>query len=227
VQASASAPYYLDGVKLQISPTETGLFLDGGVSPFNNPCQELFLMTTLKDYDGGWNSHGVSPFGFKWETGADRYFMLSVGTGTWRPTVGIDEFQKWWAASKAVHALQTMIHDTSVHAQAWMQAISEPSRPQQINSNVLDMKGLRIVEKPLLHFRRVDAPLDRPGLEVLLGSKSGLDPGSLEAMRQLDNAKPANLKLLEKIGLAAGEREIGADDFPACFDVSAPVRAFT
>lgn len=221
VQASASAPYYLDGVKLKISPTETGQFLDGGASPFNNPCQELFLMTTLRARGPGWNDEGVSPFGFKWETGADRYYMLSVGTGYWRPAVSTDEFDSWSAAYKAIHALRTVLNDSSVNAISWMQAIAETPRPFPINANLLDMRGLRIVDTPLLRYRRVDAFIEPSSLRSLLGDKGNFSLEVLERTRQLDNPDRANLKRLEEIGIATGEAQISAEDLPAAFDIGA------
>ena len=49
---------------------EIGTFIDGGVSLANNPSLQLFLVATLKG------------FPFKWETGADKLAIYSIGTGT-------------------------------------------------------------------------------------------------------------------------------------------------
>jgi uncharacterized protein len=73
VRASTAAPGYFDPELLPIVDGEPhGLFLDGGVTPHNNPSLALFMMTTLKG------------FGICWPTGPDRLLICSVGTGTFR-----------------------------------------------------------------------------------------------------------------------------------------------
>ena len=57
----------------KIDPNYYGLFVDGGVTPHNNPSLALFQLATL------------SPLGINWATGSDRLSITSVGTGTYRP----------------------------------------------------------------------------------------------------------------------------------------------
>jgi uncharacterized protein len=221
VRASASAPYYLDGVDLQISPEEVGHFLDGGASPCNNPCQELFLMTTLRDHEKTWNKDGVSPFGFDWKTGPEHLFMLSLGTGTFRKKISPTEFKKKPALGKAGHALLGIIGDADKSATMFMQSISEcPARPQhRIDGNLLEMHGLRIVNEPLLTFRRVNVFLDRDWLRNL-SSDFDFSEAILTHLREMDRADKINLERLWRIGLESGEKLISEQDFPATFDLT-------
>jgi hypothetical protein len=205
VQASASAPFFLDAVLMNISKDQLGLFLDGGASPFNNPARELLLMAALQASGGGGNGKGVPPHGFGWESGKDKLYMLSVGTGLDRPRVAIDTYRGWWALSKAVHVLRGIIYDANIDTVTWMQAISHVTKPQQINGNLLDMRGLHLGQQPLLTFRRVDPPLDCPNK-------------LLPKLREFDNASQRNLDWLLRIGRAAGKAEISNTDFPAAFD---------
>lgn len=218
VRASASAPFYLDGVGIDISKTEHGHFLDGGVSPFNNPAQEMFLMTTLKSYGSGWNAEGVSPYGFKWETGADNLFLLSLGTGTWRLRLDGRAFSKMWALNQAKAALLSIIDDASLSATTWLQAMSECPRACSINGNLEEMHELRFVSEPLLTFRRVSPRLELDWLEEL-GPKFRLTPGELDKTREMDHSAKANLTRLLEIGTACGARDIVDEDFPAAFDL--------
>ena len=219
VQASASAPFFLDAVLIDISKTERGLFLDGGASPFNNPARELLLMTALKARDKGGNGRGVPPHGFGWESGKDNLYMLSLGTGLDRPRIAIDKYRGSFALSRAVHVLRGIIYDANIDTVTWMQAISHVTRRQQINGNLLDMENLHLGQEPLLTFRRVDPPLETDWLRNQLG----LDcPNYLLAkLREFDNPARTNLDWLLRIGRAAGEHEISDTDFPAVFD--APV----
>ena len=52
-----------------------GTFVDGGVSPFNNPSLQAVMYAALA-------GHGVN-----WTTGADRLLLVSVGTGTSSPAL--------------------------------------------------------------------------------------------------------------------------------------------
>jgi hypothetical protein len=220
VRASASAPFYLDGVDLRISKTEHGHFLDGGASPFNNPCQELFLMTTLTDHKSAWTKEGVSPFGFNWQTGEKELFMLSLGSGTWRNRIASKQFAAKTAAMKAVHALAGIIDDADKAATTWMQAISEGPAPHRIDGNLLEMQHLRILPKPLLTFRRVNPLLESSWLEGKLGLDFKYSEEVLANTRELDRPDQVNLARLHRIGVATGETLISDVDFPPSFDVA-------
>jgi uncharacterized protein len=222
VRASASAPYYLEGVDLEISPNELGHFLDGGASPCNNPCQELFVMTTLKDYTNAWTKEGVSPFGFKWETGGGNLFMLSLGTGTWRERISPKKFKGKPAAMKAMLALAGIIGDAEKSATVFMQAISEGPNRHRVDSNLLEMQHLRMMPEPLLTFRRV-SPLLEDGDLKKLGEdfkQVKYKKKFLKKIREIDRASRRNLDRIWQIGLASGEKLISEQDFPESFDLA-------
>jgi predicted acylesterase/phospholipase RssA len=220
VRASASAPYYLDAVELQIDPEQRGMFLDGGVSPHNNPCTELFLMTAMNAHGAGGNGDGVSPFGFSWRTGADKLFMLSLGTGSWRDIRTPEEYGDSWFANKPIIALSSIIRDCQISATTWMQAISKVTAGEFINYNLDDMSGLRILDEPLLTFRRVNPKFEKDWLESL-GERFALSDKKLTQLRDFDRASRGgwNMDLLLEIGLATGERDISDHDFPSAFDL--------
>ena len=218
-QASASAPYYLDAVEMDISDEEKGLFFDGGVSPFNNPSTELFLMTALKAYPDQSGETGLSPHGFEWQTGRDNLYMLSLGTGTWRNRTSVEDFRKMSAAAKAVHALRGIISDSEKSGVILMQAISETSPGHYIDFNLDDMKGLRVVNEPLLTFRRINPILEKNWLTKELGDEFAYSDRMLKRIKQIDLAEKANLNRCYDIGKATGEKFINDADFPPAFDV--------
>ena len=80
VRASTAAPRYfepeaMDIVKAPGKKTVRGQFVDGGVSPFNNPALQAFMYATLGGYRVGW------------PMGADNVLLVSLGTGSRDPTV--------------------------------------------------------------------------------------------------------------------------------------------
>lgn len=211
VQASAAAPTFFEETRLRLAREDTvqaaaeGLFVDGAIAGLNNPSVQLLKVATLDSY------------GFVWPAGEDQLFMLSVGTGYWRARVDaatfantpLDEIAP--AAARAVEALKTMIHDTSVSAVSTMQALSRPARPWTIDSEVGDMRNDHLSPFPILAFQRMDVTLDRESLTEL-----ALDYGDAEIaqMRDLANDDGSTLARLHEIGLRVGQsyfRSTGKD----------------
>ncbi len=72
VRASTAAPVYFPPETLQWNPNnpdETFVFVDGGVTPYNNPSFLLYRMATQPAYQ------------LNWELGEDKLLIISVGTG--------------------------------------------------------------------------------------------------------------------------------------------------
>ena len=83
VRASAAAPSYFDPEPIAIAEGQApGLFLDGAITPHNNPSLFLFLSATLP------------PYGLEWPVGVDKLTIVSVGTGSFRPTTSIEEAKR-------------------------------------------------------------------------------------------------------------------------------------
>ncbi len=66
VRASTAAPTYFPPELVQVGD-HSFLFVDGGVTMYNNPSFQLFLMAT------------ADPYNLKWPTGQDRLLLVSVG----------------------------------------------------------------------------------------------------------------------------------------------------
>lgn len=218
VQASASAPFFLDPLPISIAPEQQGIFFDGGVTPHNNPCLQLLLAATAVSRPQAGPARGL--YGFDWATGPDQLYMLSLGTGHLRPRVQPEVFMKWSAAGKALHAMRTMIYDASQLAVTVVQAVTEPppGRPSfSVNAEIGGLDDVLISGKSLATFRRIDPAIDEVALKRDFDPKLG--PKTIKRLAALDNADKANLKRLYDIGVSASEREIASSDFPRAFDL--------
>ena len=69
VRAGTAAPTYFPPETIEVG-THRFVFVDGGVTMYNNPAFQLFLMATLE------------PYNLCWEAGEDKMLIVSVGTGT-------------------------------------------------------------------------------------------------------------------------------------------------
>lgn len=223
VQASASAPFFLNPIEKQISQNEVGLFFDGGVSPHNNPALQAFQMTTAKWQTPPWPEAPRSPWGFGWDTGPDNIMVISLGTGAYRPRFKVSDFRGKWAGMKALEALRSMIPDTSTVGLTWLQSMSRPPFPYYINSEIDDMNGLAVTPDPMLHFQRIDVNLNEGDLRNLLGDddfnrmladfpNEGVE-GLISDLRELANSADTNMTRLEHIGNMLGQYSFGQDRF--------------
>ena len=79
VRASTAAPAYFRPETLQWDPNDsekTFVFVDGGVTPYNNPSFLMYRMATQR------------PYGLNWKTGEKNLLIVSVGTGS-APSPGV------------------------------------------------------------------------------------------------------------------------------------------
>ncbi|TAN77005.1 MAG: patatin, partial [Gallionella sp.] len=69
VRASTAAPVYFPPEVVQVGKHEF-VFVDGGITTYNNPAFQAFLMATVEPYKMGWHA------------GENNMLVVSVGTGT-------------------------------------------------------------------------------------------------------------------------------------------------
>jgi uncharacterized protein len=105
LRASTAAPYYFSPKKIRIVETEPeGLFVDGSVSPYNNPSLQLFMLAGIKGY------------GFNWAIDKEKLLLVSIGAGGRQPRLDPVKGLKMAPVALAIHALQGMSWDTQVQA---------------------------------------------------------------------------------------------------------------
>jgi hypothetical protein len=67
-----ATPTYFKPETIKISSRDgkivKGAFVDGGVSPFNNPALQTLMLAVLEGH------------GFLWQTGKDKLLLISLGT---------------------------------------------------------------------------------------------------------------------------------------------------
>jgi len=202
VRASSAAPHFFDAERIAVTTGEEGAFVDGGVSPYNNPALALVLIATLKGY------------GFSWPLGVDRLQVVSVGTGGWRVKHPVDDILRKSAAENAITSLLSLMDDCSSLNELLMQWLSESATAHPIDSEVGDLYGDLLGGKdPWLTYLRYNAPLELDWLKSRLPEEH-FDEASLTALRRMDN--PKSLDLLMQIGKAAAE-SVRPEHFPGCF----------
>ncbi|CAH0238059.1 hypothetical protein SRABI26_02825 [Arthrobacter sp. Bi26] len=204
VRASTAAPSYFVPETITItggrsvSPV-TGSFVDGGVSPFNNPALQALMYASLEGYRVGW------------ETGADRLLLVSVGTGAVDPAVSMAKL----TASHAVRALKSVLQDCAVLQETMLQWMSASPTARMIDRELGELEGDLLNGAPLMSYLRYNVDLRPESVRALDGTLAAMDTvPSLSAMDA-----PRNMEALHRLGRLAAARDVRETDFGSVFDL--------
>jgi hypothetical protein len=191
IRASTAAPYYFEPQEIPIvAGKPAGLFVDGGITPHNNPALALLQLATIPAY------------GFAWPAGADRLRILSVGTGTYRDRMSLDTARRAPAAQLGIAALASMVGDSSNQVLTMLHMLGRTHTPWSLNAEIGDLGGFTLGPEPLFTFERYDARIEQDWLKRELGLSIGLD--EIGALTRLDNIEA--IPLAYELGTAVAER---------------------
>jgi hypothetical protein len=204
VRASTAAPAYFDSQQIMIARgagarAVTGEFVDGGVSPFNNPALLAMMYATMIGYR------------INWPTGDDKLLVVSIGTGAADPTVTHASL----AAKQAVDALLSLMNDSATLQEMLLQWLSDGPTARRVNREVGDLQGDVLNGVAALTYRRYNVDLRATSLQELEPALT--DPKLIESLSAMDS--PANMTVLHRLGTLAAQRDIKAEHFPARFDL--------
>jgi hypothetical protein len=203
VRASTAAPHFFDPERIKVAADIDGAFVDGGVSPHNDPALQLVLLAALEGY------------AFGWSLGANNLLVVSVGTGSQELTLDADEVMEMPAGLLAVRSLSSLMDDAAALNQTLLQWLSSSPTARTIDREVGDLSGDLLTGVPLLTYLRYDAQLESGWLSEHLGLD--LPEDSVESLRAMDD--PQNLDQLATVGRAAAERLFDPAHLPAGFDI--------
>lgn len=154
VRASTAAPVYFAPERVRLGDTEF-VFVDGALTPFNNPALQLFVMAT------------APPFRLGWATGPDELLLVSVGTGSAtqaRPDLDPSEMHLLYHATATLGAL---LGSAVAQQDMLCRLLGDCRYGPPIDMEVRDLRGGAIPNPPLMSYVRYDADLTRTGLDAL------------------------------------------------------------
>jgi hypothetical protein len=160
----------------------------------------------------------LSPYGLCWDTGPDKLTIVSIGTGSYRDRLNAASLGRMKNITIALHALRTIIDDSSGLVLALMQWLGTSPTPWRVNSEIGDLAE-QFPAGPLFRFLRYDVRLEadwlKEHLDIQLGAKD------LARVRAMDN--PDSIPLAYQIGCGAAERQVKAEhwDGRLSFDAAA------
>ncbi len=206
VRASTAAPIFFPPEVIawdDEDPDKTFVFVDGGITPYNNPSFLLYRMAT------------AAPYRLGWPTGERNLMLVSVGTGA-APTLEEDVLSPSKNAVSNLAGLPGALMygaqvDQDVNCRVVGRCVSGLPIDREIGDLIpVDANGDRIpldtdLGRAFL-YARYNAELSGDGLEAL--GHETLDPdalGKLDAIDQIDN--------LLAIGRSIGREHVRMSDF--------------
>ncbi|MGT2438278.1 patatin-like phospholipase family protein [Bradyrhizobium betae] len=206
VRASTAAPTYFEPQPIDISSRDgnvvAGAFVDGGVSPFNDPSLQLLMLAALDGH------------GFRWPTGKDKLLLISVGTGTFKKTYTTEQITRMAAAEQGLRSLQSLMDDCGRVNQAMLQWLTNCLTPWAIDRAVGDLKLDSQSGPQLATYARYNVLLEPGWLKTTV--KRNLAPEAVAKLAAMDD--PNNLAELADIGRLAAEEQVKPEHFPPGFD---------
>jgi predicted acylesterase/phospholipase RssA len=199
VRASTAAPTFFPPEVITFAPGTPDeyrfLFMDGGVTTYNNPAFLAFQMAT------------TSPYGVNWPTGAERMLIVSVGTGSaarGRPKVGRDDE---WLLDHAKNIPAALMNAASAGWDMACRTLGECRHGPRIDSEYGDM--VLAGDPPVANFTgakqfaymRYDPEVTQEGLNAL-----GLDDIRAADVQQMDST--AHIEAIGRVGKAYAARHV-------------------
>jgi hypothetical protein len=194
IRASTAAPTYFPPELVHIGQQEF-LFVDGGVTTYNNPAFQLFLMATL------------DPYQLKWTTGENKLLLVSVGTGTSpeaKATLRAGDMNYIYNAERVPFALMfASLNEQDFLCRSFGNCLAGPP----LDSEVGDMKGDRSFgDSKLFTYMRYNAELSEKGLGSL--GLTDINPDDVGCLDSIDH-----IEALQQIGQAVADNQVRTEHF--------------
>jgi hypothetical protein len=207
VRASTAAPTFFPPEVIVLpsaAPAEERefVFVDGGVTMYNNPTFQMFLMATLDRY---W---ALKPEA-RWQPGADRMLIVSVGTGTSpdaRSGLEPNEMNLLFNATTIPSALMfAALNEQDLLCRVFGDCRAGDALDREVG-DLIGSAGPLQREQKLFTYLRYNAELTREGLDAL--GCGDIEPDSVQKMDSI-----ANIPDLRRVGKRVAETKVREQHF--------------
>jgi hypothetical protein len=198
VRASTAAPTYFPPQVIKFGE-DSRVFVDGGVTMYNNPAFQLFLMATLGAYRLGW------------PTGENNMLLVSVGTGTAAKaddTLRPDEMNLLYNAKSIPAALMSAaLNEQDLLCRAFGRCRHGAEIDREVGDLIEPDRGDRpgLPGNRLFTYLRYNADLSKEGLDALGLAK--IQPEDVQKMDSYDH-----IDGLQEVGQAVA-RDVNRSHF--------------
>ncbi len=199
VRASTAAPVYFPPELIKMGTNEF-LFVDGGITTYNNPSFQAFLMAT------------VEPYNMNWPVGERNILLVSIGTGSSAKANKNLSPSEMNLLYNAVSIPSALMYAASNEQDFLCRVFGACLAGDELDREVSDMIGKKGPVSPkLFTYVQYDADLSREGLDAL-----GLNDINPEDVQKLDSVD--HIGELQRVGKAAAEKKVKGEHFPNSFN---------
>ncbi|SFP66488.1 patatin-like phospholipase family protein [Parafilimonas terrae] len=196
VRASTAAPAYFRPETLQWDPKDpdkTFVFVDGGVTPYNNPAFLMYRMATQV------------PYNLNWKTGEKELLVVSVGTGS-APSPGVYDNLLETLKELPNNLMYAMQVDQDINCRTVGRCVFGAPIDLELGDMIplgTDGKMLSLASDASRHFTyaRYNANLSAEGLK-----NAGLGHIDSDNVREMDSTK--YIPQLREVGRTVGKQQV-------------------
>jgi len=142
LRASTAAPTYFPPEQITLGSSQF-LFVDGGISPYNNPSLIATLMATLPE------------FHIEWPTGPDRLQVISIGTGSERARMKKHEAGDVHMLDQAAFVIPALLGSVAVEQDMLCRVLGRCDYGDTIDTEVGALAGAGILSESEKKFSYV------------------------------------------------------------------------
>ena len=207
VRASTAAPTFFPPEVIVLNNADRAgdrefIFVDGGVTMYNNPAFQMFLMATLDCYWAG------KPEA-RWRTGAERMLVVSIGTGTSpNPQIGLepDQMNLLFNAQTIPSALMfAALNEQDLLCRVFGDCRVGDPIDREVN-DLIGCAGPLARGDKLFTYLRYNAELTREGLDRL--GCPDIDPRAVQKLDSIDGIPD-----LQHVGRRVAETKLRDEHF--------------
>lgn len=195
IRASTAAPTYFPPEVIEVEKGQPFVFVDGGITSFNNPAFQLFLMATTK------------PYKLNWPVGEDKMLLVSVGTGM-TPSANKNlkpgEMNLLYNAGAIPSALMFAAQNQQDMLCRIFGKCLEGDIIDQEVGNMIDINAPG--GEKLFTYMRYNADLSHEGLSAL--GLTQINPADVQKMDAVDK-----IKELQAVGKAIADQKVKKEHF--------------
>jgi patatin-like phospholipase/acyl hydrolase len=194
VRASTAAPTYFPPETVMLG-TKRFVFVDGGITTYNNPAFLAFVTATAE------------PYGIRWKTGERDLLLVSIGTGT---STKEDYNLSTWnmhVIHNARTVPSTLMNAAHAGQDLYCRVFGRCLVGEPIDREVGDLIGAAGPTSPkLFTYLRYDPSTTRNGLTAL--GLPDIDPVHIQTLDSIDH-----IDEIQRVGARLAERKVNPEHF--------------
>jgi len=179
VRASAAAPTYFDPEEIMLGGRQH-VFVDGAITPYNNPALIAALTAVLPCYRLGWDA------------GPDKIRLISIGTLNFSAAEGDKKARTMWVGYNIPRIVAALMRGSGFEQDYLCRCLGECIHGEALDSEIGSLEGAPLCGRSWFSYARYDRSFNAQESQELLRKHpdlAGIDAVSaVPALREIGHA---------------------------------------